>query len=246
MNTPTLKLPSSMDEESSHDLWLKFHPGKRASVLVLLYPGESPELGIQTVLTKRSRRLKTSPGMSAFPGGKVDTDTETEWDCALREAYEEIGFDAAKHKGFQRLAVLGCYMSYNAICVRPCIGWLPSGKDICGQLEQNEVEYAFGISLLKILKADPWYLGGTWMNVRGFEWIFHDYAVARSQIQVIKGSSLEDENEKVVLQGLTAHMILDIAIMVHPEITPDMEVLDMAVGNEIATAYSSRIRKANS
>ena len=55
-----------------------------AAVLILLTPAE------EVVLTKRAAQLKHHPGQIAFPGGKQDEADATLWDCALREAEEEI------------------------------------------------------------------------------------------------------------------------------------------------------------
>ncbi|MEM6896559.1 MAG: CoA pyrophosphatase [Pseudomonadota bacterium] len=60
-----------------------------AAVLILLTPAE------EVVLTKRAAQLKHHPGQIAFPGGKQDEADATLWDCALREAEEEIHLDRA-------------------------------------------------------------------------------------------------------------------------------------------------------
>ena len=57
---------------------------KEAAVLVALQQD-------QLILTKRSARLKHHPGQIAFPGGRRDPQDSSLADCALREAWEEIG-----------------------------------------------------------------------------------------------------------------------------------------------------------
>ena len=60
---------------------------KKAAVLCLLdYRNEN----LYVVLTLRAKNLKTHPGQISFPGGKLDKG-ETNYDCAIRETYEEIG-----------------------------------------------------------------------------------------------------------------------------------------------------------
>ena len=61
------------------------------AVLVLL---EETEDGPRVVLTRRRQDLRSHPGQVSFPGGRLDPG-ETLEEAALREAWEEIGLDAA-------------------------------------------------------------------------------------------------------------------------------------------------------
>ena len=66
---------------------------KKAAVLCLLdYRNEN----LYVVLTLRAKNLKTHPGQISFPGGKLDKG-ETNYDCAIRETYEEIGIKKKKY-----------------------------------------------------------------------------------------------------------------------------------------------------
>lgn len=58
---------------------------RAAAVLLLLTQTQ------EVVLTKRAAQLKHHPGQISFPGGKQDPLDATLWDCAIREAHEEIG-----------------------------------------------------------------------------------------------------------------------------------------------------------
>lgn len=137
-------------DAQSHALWLSYPARKRAAVLAILFPLASsppraaapagtpaspqtaPELGL--LLTQRSPKLRVSPSVSAFPGGKVDpADRDDEWACALREAREEVGFDpTAFGASFRKLAISPCYLSLGNDAVRMCIcsvGNLGDGGD---------------------------------------------------------------------------------------------------------------------
>ncbi|KAJ3793074.1 hypothetical protein GGU11DRAFT_853697 [Lentinula aff. detonsa] len=89
---------------SSH---LLKNPKRLAAVLVLLYPSSSPSHSsdsqeslttpasstLRVLLTTRSKSLRSHPGQTALPGGRVDEeDREPKilWG-AFREAYEEVG-----------------------------------------------------------------------------------------------------------------------------------------------------------
>lgn len=63
---------------------------REASTLVLLYPvaGE-----VKVVLTLRTAHLKDHSGQVSFPGGRLELG-EDAVDCALREAWEELGIPA--------------------------------------------------------------------------------------------------------------------------------------------------------
>lgn len=59
-----------------------------AAVLIAFRPSAH---GPEVLLTKRSSALKHHPGQIAFPGGKQDPADASLEDCAMREAYEEVG-----------------------------------------------------------------------------------------------------------------------------------------------------------
>ncbi|KAJ4493048.1 hypothetical protein C8J55DRAFT_556020 [Lentinula edodes] len=70
---------------------LSLHRQQLAAVLVLLYSDSTGS--IQVLLTTRSKSLRSHPGQTALPGGRIDEeDREPKvlWG-AFREAYEEVG-----------------------------------------------------------------------------------------------------------------------------------------------------------
>ena len=85
-----------------------------AAVLVAITERAAPGM----LLLHRPSNMRAHPGQIAFPGGKIDPG-ESPTEAALREAYEELGIDAAlvrvigtgdvyrTHSGFEITPVLG-------------------------------------------------------------------------------------------------------------------------------------------
>lgn len=68
-------------------------PRRSAAVLILIYPDAEGEACL--VLTERSPGDHRHAGQISLPGGAIDDGDESVEAAALREAYEEIGLDAA-------------------------------------------------------------------------------------------------------------------------------------------------------
>src|SRR3954471_7058814 len=62
-----------------------------AAVLVPVVMSEAPAI----LLTKRTSHLSAHAGQVSFPGGRIDPEDAGPEAAALREAWEEIGLDAA-------------------------------------------------------------------------------------------------------------------------------------------------------
>lgn len=100
-------------------------------MFILLFVGHLGELRV--ILTKRSSKLRTFPGHVSLPGGKADTEAETEWDVSRREMHEEIGLNEnnsilLEKYGFEvkHLKVMPSYLSRTFSAVRPCVGFMPN------------------------------------------------------------------------------------------------------------------------
>ena len=65
---------------------------RAAAVLILIYPDEDGEARL--VLTERSAGEHRHAGQISLPGGQIDENESIE-EAALREAFEEVGLDAA-------------------------------------------------------------------------------------------------------------------------------------------------------
>ncbi len=66
--------------------------GPQAAVLVALFEQEGDT---RVVLTRRAATLRSHTGEVSFPGGRLD-EGETLFDCALREAAEEVGLTGVR------------------------------------------------------------------------------------------------------------------------------------------------------
>ncbi|KAJ4408993.1 8-oxo-dGTP diphosphatase [Didymella pomorum] len=120
---------------------------RRAAVLIVLFPDRHGDLKV--VLTMRSASLRNYAGQAALPGGKADSLSETPWDTARREAYEEIGLpmDDSKLKGFkvEHLCELPANLAKTELGVRPCVAYLSptvptSGTETSSGGTDSEVE----------------------------------------------------------------------------------------------------------
>ncbi|KIW07469.1 uncharacterized protein PV09_01437 [Verruconis gallopava] len=100
---------------------------RRAAVLILLYADKHGELRV--VLTMRAKTLKSYAGQAALPGGKADSLTETPFQTARREAYEEIGLPLSDNKlpapyQIEELCQMPCNLARTELGVRPCVAYI--------------------------------------------------------------------------------------------------------------------------
>ncbi|XP_041853489.1 peroxisomal coenzyme A diphosphatase NUDT7 [Melanotaenia boesemani] len=90
----------------------------KASVLIPLFVrgGE-----LYTLMTLRSKELRTSAGEVCFPGGKRDPDDRDDVDTALREAKEEIGLLPDE---VQVVCTLFPIINKRGLLVTPVVGFI--------------------------------------------------------------------------------------------------------------------------
>jgi len=115
--------------------------GRRASVLVPLYV-ESGQLW--TLLTKRSESLPHHRGQVAFPGGGLETG-ESDWQAALRETEEELGFPAAR---VLRLGELDEVATPSGFRIVPCVGAMPYPFELSPSAD--EIDEVFSAPLAEL------------------------------------------------------------------------------------------------
>ncbi|KAF7978839.1 hypothetical protein HWV62_44641 [Athelia sp. TMB] len=108
---------------------------KRAAVLVLLYEDAG---NLRVLLTTRSKKLRSHPGETALPGGKVDETDKDVVHTARREAEEEVGL-ALDCPSVHILAVLEPVISRFRLCVTPVVALL-SDPSILSNLRASEAE----------------------------------------------------------------------------------------------------------
>lgn len=116
---------------------------------------------------------KTDAGQAALPGGKADSLTETPFQTARREAYEEIGLPLSDKSlpapyQIEELCQMPCNLARTELGVRPCIAYIspnpsyawPKGKPmpsaeeaLLPKLDAREVAAVFSAPFHNFLKA---------------------------------------------------------------------------------------------
>lgn len=115
---PEIHNPDQKNVPSAYSI-----PFSTASVLLALL--DTPNEGLQVLLTQRSQHLRQHPGQIAFPGGKMDDEDSTVIHTALREAEEEVGLKA---KNIQVIGQLGHYFTTSGFCVSPVVAEVTNNK----------------------------------------------------------------------------------------------------------------------
>ncbi|TFK38078.1 NUDIX hydrolase domain-like protein [Crucibulum laeve] len=105
-----------------------------AAVLVLLYEEEGK---LRVVLTTRSKELRTHPGKTALPGGKVDDEDADLVMTAYREASEEIHLPSSPQ--IHTLGLLEPFPFFKLL-VTPVVAVLTDPSSVLPQLKPNEGE----------------------------------------------------------------------------------------------------------
>jgi 8-oxo-dGTP pyrophosphatase MutT (NUDIX family) len=113
-------------------------PPRPAAVLVPVVLRET----LAVMLTQRAHDMPSHPGQISFPGGKVEKDDATPVDCALREAREEIGLDAAL---VEPLGYLDSYRTGTGFQINPVVALVR--PDFTIRLDSREVVEVFEVPL---------------------------------------------------------------------------------------------------
>ncbi|KAI0261544.1 NUDIX hydrolase domain-like protein [Gloeopeniophorella convolvens] len=97
------------------------HPAsKLAAVLVLLYERAGE---LRVLLTTRSKELRSHPGQTALPGGKVDEGDGGVAETAFREAHEEVALPL-RSPHVHALCTLHPFVSQHKLLVTPVVALL--------------------------------------------------------------------------------------------------------------------------
>lgn len=111
----------------------------KASVLIPLFVKEGE---VYTLMTLRSKELRTSAGEVCFPGGKRDPGDRDDVDTALREAKEEIGLPPDEVQVVCRLFPV---ISKSGLLVTPVVGFID--ESFCPRPNPAEVSAVFSVPL---------------------------------------------------------------------------------------------------
>jgi 8-oxo-dGTP pyrophosphatase MutT (NUDIX family) len=103
---------------------------------------------LTVLLTMRSHDMPSHPGQISFPGGKVEPIDATPVDCALREAREEIGLEAAR---VEPLGYLDSYRTGTGFQINPVVAFVVPGFEPV--LDPREVLEVFEVPLAFLM--DP-------------------------------------------------------------------------------------------
>ncbi|KAI1106622.1 NUDIX hydrolase domain-like protein [Jackrogersella minutella] len=191
--------------------WDRLPVSRRAAVLILLFADRKGDLRV--VITMRAASLRNFSGHAAFPGGKADSLSESPYQIARREAWEEIGLpmdDAKIPKPFriEPLCCLPCSLAKTEMAVRPCIAFLHAddepgkpkamvAESMIPRLDAKEVAAVFSGPLHNFLKAkdEPgegetmpagdWY-DGYWHSWQNVPWRVHNFHVPVNNQKVTK------------------------------------------------------------
>jgi 8-oxo-dGTP pyrophosphatase MutT (NUDIX family) len=86
--------------------------------------------------------MPSHPGQISFPGGKMEPGDATPVDCALREAYEEIGLEASR---VEVLGFLDSYRTGTGFQIVPVVAFVTPG--FTPRLDTREVTEVFEVPL---------------------------------------------------------------------------------------------------
>ncbi|KAI0457744.1 hypothetical protein F5B21DRAFT_501131 [Xylaria acuta] len=186
-------------------VWDRLPVSRRAAVLILLFADRRGDLRV--VITMRAASLRNFSGHAAFPGGKADSLSESPYEIARREAWEEIGLPMDDSKipspfRIEPLCSLPCSLAKTELAVRPCVAFLHA-EDKAGsppaptvdeamipRLDAKEVAAVFSAPFGNFLRStdEPGWPGdpplppghwydGRWINWDTVPWRVHNFHV---------------------------------------------------------------------
>lgn len=126
--------PRDLDARTALDRWdrSRFPPARRASTLLLIYPGRDGELTVP--LTVRHPDLRAHAGEVSLPGGALDPTDASPEAAALREAWEEIGVAPATVRIIGTLDDI--WIPVSNFELRPFVGTTSTRPDLRPQTDE--------------------------------------------------------------------------------------------------------------
>jgi len=182
------------------------------AVLILLYEEDEK---VRVLLTTRSKALRTHPGQTALPGGRVDEADKDFIETAYREAYEEVGLPLDSPH-IHTLTILEPSISLSRIVVIPVVAVL-TRPSLLNDLkaEVNEVERIFSHPLEALL--DPSLMKNEIMVSKGTEdWPYEDelYNTSDSVVSILGNTMYRMHrfrSSASPVKGLTADILIKTA-----------------------------------
>ena len=157
------------------------HPARPAATLVLLAPGAA---GYELVFTRRPQELRSHAGQISFPGGKCGPGDGDATACALREAAEELGVDAA---AVEVLGLLDDALTPTGFLVTPVVARLR--HPVAYRPNPAEVAEVFTVPVA-LLRDPAGYRSSGVLAYGGVDYALHEY-----------------HHEGRVIWGVTARMV---------------------------------------
>lgn len=136
--------------------------GRIAAVLVLF--AQDPSEGLQLVLTRRRRDLRSHPGQLSFPGGRVDDEDDHVVETALREAAEETALQPDSVTVLGRGRVF--YLPPSRFWVAPVVAWWDQPHHLVAN--PDEVEEVLRVPVAQLLEPARW--RGVPLSAGGSTW----------------------------------------------------------------------------
>ena len=136
--------------------------GRIGAVLVLF--AEDPDDGLQLVLTRRRRDLRSHPGQLSFPGGRVDDEDDDVVATALREAAEEMALRADSVSLLGRGRVF--YLPPSRFWVAPVVAWWDEPHHLVAN--PDEVDEVLRVPVAQLLEPSRW--RGVPLSAGGSTW----------------------------------------------------------------------------
>jgi len=118
-----------------------------AGVLILLIQRDD---ALSVVLTQRTAHLHDHAGQISFPGGRYEPEDTDIVATALRETFEELGFES---KQIQVIGNLPNYVTVTAYEITPVVATSPPQAFTC---DAFEVADAFEVPLAHVLDETKW------------------------------------------------------------------------------------------
>jgi len=120
--------------------------------------------GLQLVLTRRRRDLRSHPGQLSFPGGRVDDEDDDVVQTALREAAEEMALQPESVTLLGRGRVF--YLPPSRFWVAPVVAWWDQPHHLVAN--PDEVEEVLRVPVAQLLDPERW--RGVPLSAGGSTW----------------------------------------------------------------------------